>query len=295
MKGELITLGLCLAGLGLNSQLATQARPDLGAPVAMSRSQQEKLEQVASASLFGQFRSNISDFLWLKVDKYLHNGIDLRGLTKEEKERESAQKISHGTGKPADGNREHSDETTIVPTARTDWRGVLGDVERDIKPFSDMGSHSHRDPREALPLFRLMTWSNPKFVQGYTTGAVMMARNEKAQKEALAFLTEGQRNNPGSIEIEATFAFLLMKGQSKHYVEAARHAESGLANVKLKDIKTLSEEELIAWQDCVRWRTLAYRDSQQRTKAIQAAREGLAQFPNDSTCTKLLKDEGLYP
>ena len=69
MKLELTVLGLCAAGLSLNSQLAAQVRPDLVAPTAMNRSQQEKLEQVASASLFGQFRSSMSDFLWLKVDK----------------------------------------------------------------------------------------------------------------------------------------------------------------------------------------------------------------------------------
>ena len=47
MKLELTTLALCVAGMGLSSQLATRARPDLSAPTAMSTSQQEKLEQVA--------------------------------------------------------------------------------------------------------------------------------------------------------------------------------------------------------------------------------------------------------
>jgi hypothetical protein len=294
MKTELSFLVLCATGLALNARIANLVRPALAAPVAMSRSQQEKLEEVASASLFGQFRSNMSDFLWLKVDKYLHNGIDMRGLTKEEKEQHTAQQVGHGKGKPTDGNREHTDETTIVPTARTDWRGVLGDVERDIKPFSDMSNHTHRDPREALPLFRLMTWSNPKFVQGYTTGAVMMARQKKAINEALNFLAEGERNNPDSIEIQATFAFLLLKREAARYTEAIAHAERGLANTQLKDPKTLNDDELVAWQDCVRWRVLAYRDSQQRERAIQAAREGLRQFPDDATCTKLLKDEGQW-
>ena len=289
---ELITLALCASGLALNSQLATQARPDLGAPVAMSRSQQEKLEQVASASLFGQFRSNMSDFLWLMVDKYLHSGIDMRGLTREEKEQNTAEKVNNGTTEA--GNRQHTDETTIVPTARTDWRGVLGDIERDIKPFSDMSSHAHKDPREALPLFRLMTWSNPKFVQGYTTGAVMMARKKTDYRDALAFLTEGEHNNPESVEIQATFAFLLMKGATKRFVEAAKHTEKGLASVQLKDIKTLSEDEVEAWQDCVRWRVLAYRNSGHQEKAIQAAQEGLAHFPGDVTCIRYLKEKGHY-
>jgi len=49
----------------------------------MIRAQQDRLEQVASASLLGLFRSSMAprwlldgssmaDFLWMKVDKYLH-------------------------------------------------------------------------------------------------------------------------------------------------------------------------------------------------------------------------------
>ncbi|MBB6050204.1 hypothetical protein [Armatimonas rosea] len=292
MKLELTVLGLCAVGLSLNSRLAAQVRPDLAAPTAMSVSQQEKLEQVASASLFGQFRSNMSDFLWLKVDKYLHRGVDMRGLTKEEREHDSAQRVQNGTAEA--GNREHTDETTVVPTARTDWRGVLGDVERDIKPFANMGSHTHRDPREALPLFRLMTWSNPKFIQGYTTGAVMMARQKQSKQQALAFLAEGLRNNPDSVEIEATFAFLLMKGEARRWDEAVDHAERGLAALQKRDLRTLSDDERGAWQDCIRWRVLAYRNLGRSQQAIQAAQEGLRQFPDDATCTKLLKDMGQY-
>jgi len=82
---ELLMAAGCLLGLGTSSALADWVRPKLGTPAAMTRTQQEKLEEVASASLFGQFRSNMSDFLWLKVDKYLHSGVDLRGLTKKER------------------------------------------------------------------------------------------------------------------------------------------------------------------------------------------------------------------
>lgn len=295
---EALLLGSCLAGLGFNAKLAHQLRPDLAAPTALTQGQQEKLEELASASLFGQFRSSMSDFLWLKADKYLHKGIDMRGLTPEERRSETAEQVGHGTGHAADGNREHGSETTLVPSARTDWRGTFGDIEREIKPYADMRAHEHRDPKETLPLFRLMTWSNPQFVLGYTTGAAMMARNAAGHAEALRFLEEGKRNNPDSIQIETAFAFLLMKGphQGKpDLASACQHAEQALAHAHAKDPQTLTEDEKEAWQEAVRWRVLAYRDLGKKAQAIQAAQEGLRAFPEDVTCVRLLKEEGLYP
>lgn len=171
-------------------------------------------------------------------------------------------------------------------------------MERQIKPYSDMRTHQHRDPEETLPLFRLMTWSNPRFVMGYTTGAAMMARKASGYEEALRFLEEGRRNNPESVEIETAFAFLLMKGSrfgKPSALAAAEHAERALANLKSKDVRTLTEDEKEAWQEAIRWRVLAYRDAGQREKAILAAQEGLKAFPEDVSCIRLLKEEGLYP
>src|SRR5207244_6715849 len=115
--------------------------------------------------------------------------------------------------------------------------------ERDVKPYNDMSHHTHRDPKEALPLFRLMTWSNPHFVQGYATGAVMIATTEKAIAAALTFIQEGETNNPESIEIQATFAYLLTRGSylagRKDYTGAIRHAERGIAIARQRDPQTL--------------------------------------------------------
>ena len=291
MNGAPLALAaLAIAGLTLDARLADRARPDLTIPAGMGKTQQEKLEQVAGASLFGQFRSNMADFLWMKVDKYLHSGVDLRGLTKEERA-QSVATVQNGKGGEKDGNRAHVEETTIVLSKQSDWRGFLGNVERDVKPYMDMTQHNHRDPKEALPLFRLMTWSNPHFVQGYATGAVMIAREKKAYDEALAFIAEGEKNNPESVEIQSTFAFLLLRGRfdgKADFDEAARHAESAIQLAHSHDRAAMSVDEQEAWQDAVRWRVLSLRDGGKLAEAREAAREGLRDFPEDVTCRKFL-------
>jgi|GEM_PF-1800041 hypothetical protein len=285
-----VGIALCLA---LNNRLAVNARPELAAPAGLTMSQQKKLEEVAAASLFGQFRSNIADFLWLKVDKYLHSGVDLRGMTEEEKRNERIRQLGHAE-KGKDGNRQHSSETTVVLDKETDWRGILGDVERDIKPYMDMRNHNHRDPKEALPLFRLMTWSNPKFIPGYATGAVMIAREEKAFNEAIAFIQEGENNNPESIEIQATFSYLLLRanrfGGNGNFPAAAIHADKGVRLGLARDPSSLSTDEVEALQDCVRWRVLALRESGEIEQARQAALQGLKMFPKDVVCRNFLED-----
>ena len=37
--------------------------------------------------------------------------------------------------------------------------------------YQAMANHKHNDPTAAMPMFRLMTWLDPTFVPGWTTGA----------------------------------------------------------------------------------------------------------------------------
>src|SRR5579864_179950 len=42
-------------------------------------------ETHASASLLGQFRTSFSSWLWFRTDLYLHNGVEMRQMTDDEK------------------------------------------------------------------------------------------------------------------------------------------------------------------------------------------------------------------
>ncbi len=291
MKNLLPNAALAL-GLGgalwFNGAVSNKVTPLLADTTSgMSQAQQEKIEKIASASLFGQFRSSMSDFLWLKVDKYVHNGVDLRATTPEEKAAATADAVGAAHD---DGNREHKagEETTVVPSRASDWRGKFGDVERAIQPYQDMAHHEHHDPKEALPLFRLMTLSNPHFIPGYTVGAAMIARDKTKLNEAQAFLNEGLKNNPQSIEIEDALGSLLTQ-KRRDYAAAMPHLQHAITLGMARDFKTLTDDESEAFQNSFRWTVLNRREAGDQRTALKVAKAGLSYFPNDPVCRHYLE------
>lgn len=183
-------------------------------------------ETHAAASLLGQFRTSASSFLWLRTDLYVHNGVEMRPLSDEEL---AAGERGVG-GKKDDHEAIHNDDriVTVVPSAERDFRGILGDLERATAAYKDMHAHEHRDPAQALPLFRLMTWLDPQFVMAWVTGATVIARDrsERGTEKALAFLKEAEENNPTSVAVPTEYARLLVSRRrdlsaARGYLEVA--------------------------------------------------------------------------
>ena len=283
-------LTLAMAGMGT---LALRIEPQVNVTAGLSATAQEKVDKSASASLFGQFRSSMADFLWLKVDKYAHSGVDLRGLTDEEKKNKAAGQVASQDGGKEQGNREHrGDETTVVPSANNDWRGIYGSLEREVQPYQNMAHHTHRDPKEALPLFRLMTWSNPHFIPGYTVGAAMIARDHAKVDDAVAFLKEGMTSNPDSIEIASDLGAMLTI--RKHdYAQALPILKQSIDNGRKRDMTTLSDDEKEAYQAAYRWTVLNRREAKDPVAARAAAETGLKLFANDVVCRHYLESIGV--
>jgi len=282
-----VAAGLALAAVAVgNGAIDRAARPAVGdAPAGLTAAQQTKLEKVAAASLFGQFRSSMADFLYLKVDKYLHKGVDLRGLTPQEQKAADADAVRTKDSDVAQGFQQHEEETTVVPSAARDWRGVVGDLERATQPSGDMGNHEHADPKEALPLFRLMTWSNPHFIPGYTVGAGLMSRSEP--EEALAFLREGEKNNPESVEIQFALGEMFM-ARRKQPASAEPHLRRALELSRARDLATMTEDEQEAYEGTYRFLVILLRDAGRHPEAAAIARECLAVFPENTTARNYL-------
>jgi tetratricopeptide (TPR) repeat protein len=269
--------------LATGGALSQQMQPEIDAKVGMTQAQQERMEKMASASLFGQFRSSMADFLWMKADRYLHNGVEFRGMTEKEKQTGDADKVA---GKGED--REHHNETTVVPSEQRDWRHVLGEIERQVRPYKDMSHHSLEDPRQALPLFRLMTYSNPQFVPAYVAGASLLAHQQGRLEEGLQFLREGERNNPNSIEIQTEMGQLITVKQ-RRYDEALPFLKKAIALAAARDPKTLTEDETDAYQNAYRWTVLNRREAGDPAAAHGAALAGLRLFPEDVVCRDYLR------
>ena len=147
----------------------------------------------AVARLFGELRTSMSDIMFVKTERYLHNGI---GYAPHITEKDISDPDSVQT--------DYSGTPTLIRPPTEDWRGFIGDIEREVKPWLDPKVHmSHERGIELLPWFRLMTLVNPHRIRGYRIGAFLMMSRESVDslQEAWDYIKEGLENNPDSHEL----------------------------------------------------------------------------------------------
>ena len=245
----------------------------------------EAQETHASASLLGQFRTSISAWLWVRTDLYLHNGVEMRPMTDAER------RAGITSSSPVDDGHEQleneSSVATVVPPKERDFRGIFGDVERQTDTYKDMHRHTHNDPKVAMPLFRLMTWIDPQFITGWTTGAMVLARDKgrAAQLQAVSYLREGLKNNPSSVCVFADLGHL----EASHLQDlptAIQYLERARA-IGEPAFKRLSEDDQSALQQSYRWLGICYRDLKEPKAQHDVLMEGLRLFPDDTVLLSL--------
>ncbi len=259
-----------------------------GIPVLTQRAETldaiEIYDREALTSVVGEFRGSLASYLWMKTDEYTHGGVRLRPMTEREKQSETVHRASS-----ADGLHDHQDETGVIPEPERDPRWLWGDIERQVKPYFDVRGHFHRPVREVLPLYRLMTWIDPTFVQGYLVGAQMILfDNRDNLDEALQFLHEGARYNPKSIAIftELGRYYLVYKERydlSEHYL--LRALENG------KDWMPSNPFEREGLLYAYRWLALMAYKQGDIEQCRAWARLGLERFPNDGALLQMLRKD----
>jgi len=239
-------------------------------------------DEVAAASLLGEFRTSFASWLWVRTDLYLHNGVEMRHLTEAEKQ-------GGGSGTSSEDNKDKAlhddaDITTSIPAKKQDFRGIFGDIERSMATYQDMSIHSHNNPADSLPLFRLMTWSDPTFIPAWTTAAAILARDKKAAgpRKAISLLDEGLAHNPTSIAILAESGRIRANklGEVEQAIMAFETARG------LRD-RARSEDEIEGLRETYRWLALLYRDYRSPAAALEVAKEGVKRFPGDTMLIRL--------
>lgn len=256
--------------------------------IGVKSQQLASAEESSSASLLGQFRTNASSWLWLRTDLYLHNGVEMRQMTTAER----LSSLPSSAAAPGEELHDESAATTVIPPKARDFRGLVGNIERETSAYAPMAGHKHNSPRDALPLFRLMTWIDPGFIQGWTVGAMAIAqdRNPVATERAFQFLREGLAANPSDVQILADIGRMsIMRKQdipgAVPYLERAV-AESGRATL-------MSEPEQEALLMAYRLLSLCHRDTLGVSSAAKTARLGLTYFGDDNVLLRLA--QGIDP
>ncbi len=246
-------------------------------------------ETHAAGSLLGQFRTSASAWLWLRTDLYLHNGVEMRPLTEAE-----LQRGQRGVGGAKDGHEAIMNDdriVTVVPSAREDFRGLLGDLEREVNAYKAMEGHAHNDPSQTLPLFRLMTWFDPQFVVAWVTGATILARDrsEKGTSRALAFLEEAEANNPASVAVPTERARLIATRRKD--LKAARPLlEEAIRRAHDRPRIVLQAIEAESLNLAARLLALVYRDLGEKDRLRLHLDEFRTMYPDDPMFKRLAED-----
>lgn len=273
-------LPIAFAGLGIATYFTDAVMTELQ-PVETPAGL-EAHETNAGASLLGQFRTNFSSWLWLRTDLYLHNGVEMRVLSDSE--------MKAGQSGVGTGDKKHWDDesklVTVIPPKERDFRGIFGDIERATSAFKEMKGHDHNEPQKALPLFRLMTWLDPRFIPGWTIGANVLGREKNGGFDrAVAHLQEGLASNPGNVEIMGDLGVLFAGSDKREFATALTYFEPIVR--KKHDLTKLSEEEADALLSAFRWTAMCYRETGRREDQVNCARYGLMFFKDDQVLERL--------
>lgn len=224
-------------------------------------------------SLAQQARAAVAGHLWRQIETTMHAGVEMR--THREEDEHPHQE------------RHHSDLTTTIPSAAADFRGLLGHLERQIRPYFTAQGHFHESPDKTIPLFRLMTWADPNFVPGYTVGANILCAAGRHVDDAIAFLHEGERFNPESVEIQTELGRYYVY-YKRDYATGERHLRRALEVARHSVPRTQDEEQAV--RDAYRWLVLTYQYGARYDDALATAREGRRLFGPDVIFDRILAD-----
>jgi len=216
MKGFVYGLSAVLA-LWLNAGISRRLNP-LDYPGGRSRDDEARQQRNASAiaSMIGEFRTSMSDIMFIKTERYLHGGVGYAPHMAESvlSAGDLAVEVEEHQGElgiPDDDEEDdHAGTATLIPARDQDFRGFIGKLHREVKPWRDPSKpHIHTDGRELLPWFRAMTLSDPGYVRGYVAGSFWLQSH--SQEQALAFVEEGLQHNPDAFELYVSRGFLLLR------------------------------------------------------------------------------------
>jgi tetratricopeptide (TPR) repeat protein len=285
------TLAAVVLAIGaiLTGAFASDLRPIVNP--AVESGTLEVGEKAAGASLLGQFRTSAAASLFARADVYLHGGVELRPMTKAEQHAGKQGSDVHEDEEEVLGDESHL--VTTIPSPKEDYRGLLGDLERETTAYKDMHNHKHNDPETTFPLFRLMTWVDPQFIDGWTIGSMLLANNytDEQIKRALDYLGEGLRANPDSIEILTQIGVIHASRKRdlntalEYFERAHRVIQSGRYGATQAEAVALT----------YRWLLITYDQQGNRAKQLEIIREALPKFPEDQVLLRYALKLGLEP
>lgn len=191
----------------------------------------------------------------------------------------------------------HEDVKTVIRAPGEDWRGIIGKLEREVKPWRDPSlPHLLSPGTELLPWYRLITLSNPKNIRGYVIGSFWLLSNNnvKQTNEALKFINEGLKNNPKSFQLYLMRGRIFLRlNDNKRALENFTKARQLAIAQRPKEgtdnpVWTIDLEEDFLF--AFRYEAILFRDSGNIQRALEIAKKALEYAPNDKSFQILIKN-----
>jgi hypothetical protein len=224
---------LWLIGILLAGNLGHRVNP-MAYSGGRSRDDVERLRRNSSAiaTMLGEFRTSMSDMMFIKTERYLHAGVGYvphmaESVMTAEQLSEEVDEHQSELGIPDDGE-DHAGTPTLIPAAERDFRGFIGRLHREVKPWRDPEkAHIHTDGRELLPWFRMMTLTDPNYVRGFVAGGFWL--QTEGEDLAIEFINEGLRLNPEAFQLYVSRGFLTIRQYRRlNEADAAEEARERL-------------------------------------------------------------------
>jgi len=284
--------------------------------------ERERDESSGLLQLFRSLQMSLADICYAKSTHYQHRGIlyqiegeDILGeeinreqnnLTDKADEATSPVVVPlqpddrRGPGLAAADHHNHTHkDLTEIPSPENDFRGIIGDVERAVKPF-DTSHVEHVKPIEALPWLRLATWINPEHENAWVATAFWLKRTERqnpqATAQAIALLERALAVNPprkGQPYEKQGLVYML----GYLYLFPGNNAQKALE--VLEPVLKRGEEDFAQLDEVQRdWLSFNFRNAiqacrklKQHEKAIEICKRAIALFPEDKPLQKTLRRE----
>ncbi|MEN6626197.1 MAG: hypothetical protein ABFD69_08240 [Candidatus Sumerlaeia bacterium] len=197
----------------------------------LSDTAREQVNSSAFATILGEIRASAADLMWVKTERYMHNGVAFSGhLDENAMARTGEVAVKHDREHGADGDEHDGCGHTLIPDASGDYRGFVGALQREVHPWQPAGApHLHSAGEELLPWYRMLTYSNPRHWRGYAIGTWWLSRDPAARAEAESFIAEGVKNNPGVFQLQLMRGRILMQREAWSEAIAAFRQAAALA------------------------------------------------------------------
>lgn len=237
VRASLARMGVWALGWVVAGGLVSRVEP-LGYERSRARDAagREARNRSALAEMLGGFRTSASDLMYIRTERYMHGGVAFRhgaeGAEPDGEEHDVEHEHDHGHEPGVACAMEGAE--TAIPRKEKDFRGWVGDLYREVKPWRDPAEpHVHTDGKELLPWFRIMTLSDPHHVQGYLAGAFWLQKEDP--EAALQFVEEGVRNNPDAFALRVSRGMIRMKQVRGGGGEAVAEADRPLLEAARED------------------------------------------------------------